>query len=133
MRAFGARAPLAESPAWRLAHRRPRPRGAPHGRKLPELEAHLCATFRYASTETEAQRRVRIGKSIVRLIMTHGYMLSGTGSNVYVQNLCRGLVREGHEVHLLCQEPKPLAYDFVNECSTVDASDVEKQGEQGTP
>ena len=35
--------------------------------------------------------------------MTHGYMLSGTGSNVYVQNLCRALVRGGHEVHLLCQ------------------------------
>jgi glycosyltransferase involved in cell wall biosynthesis len=65
--------------------------------------------------------------------MTHGYMLSGTGSNVYVQNLCRGLVREGHDVHLLCQEPKPLAYDFVNEYSTVDDDDVERQGEQETP
>jgi glycosyltransferase involved in cell wall biosynthesis len=69
----------------------------------------------------------------MRLIMTHGYMLSGTGSNVYVQNLCRSLVREGHDVHLLCQEPKPLAYDFVNECSTVDDNDVERQGEQETP
>lgn len=47
--------------------------------------------------------------------MTHGYMLSGTGSNVYVQNLCRGLVKMGHRVHLLCQEPAPLSYDFVNE------------------
>jgi glycosyltransferase involved in cell wall biosynthesis len=68
----------------------------------------------------------------MRLIMTHGYMLSGTGSNVYVQNLCRGLVREGHDVHLLCQEPKPLAYDFVNECSTVEADAIERQGEQET-
>jgi glycosyltransferase involved in cell wall biosynthesis len=68
----------------------------------------------------------------MRLIMTHGYMLSGTGSNVYVQNLCRGLMREGHDVHLLCQEPEPLAYDFVNECSTVD-DDIERQGEQETP
>jgi glycosyltransferase involved in cell wall biosynthesis len=64
--------------------------------------------------------------------MTHGYMLSGTGSNVYVQNLCRGLVREGHDVHLLCQEPQPLAYDFVNECSTVDEGEVDRQGEQET-
>jgi glycosyltransferase involved in cell wall biosynthesis len=75
---------------------------------------------------------VRIGNSFVRLIMTHGYMLSGTGSNVYVQNLCRGLVREGHDVHLLCQEPEPLAYDFVNECSTVDGGDIERRGEQET-
>ncbi len=47
--------------------------------------------------------------------MTHGYMFSGSGSNVYVQNLCRALVRLGHDVHLLCQEPNPLSYDFVNE------------------
>jgi glycosyltransferase involved in cell wall biosynthesis len=59
-------------------------------------------------------------------------MLSGSGSNVYVQNLCRALVREGHDVHLLCQEPKPLAYDFVNEYSTVDADDIARQGEQET-
>ena len=64
--------------------------------------------------------------------MTHGYMLSGTGSNVYVQNLCRGLVREGHEVHLLCQEPKPLTYDFVNESSTVEANGIDREGEQET-
>jgi glycosyltransferase involved in cell wall biosynthesis len=76
---------------------------------------------------------VRTENSIVRLIVTHGYMLSGTGSNVYVQNLCRGLVREGHEVHLLCQEPKPLDYDFVDEHSTVDGEDIERQGEQETP
>jgi glycosyltransferase involved in cell wall biosynthesis len=69
----------------------------------------------------------------VRLIMTHGYMLSGTGSNVYVQNLCRALVREGHDVHLLCQESDPLAYDFVNEYAVVDGGDIERQGERETP
>ena len=37
----------------------------------------------------------------MRIIMTHGYMLSGTGSNIYVQSLCRALVGEGHAVHLL--------------------------------
>jgi hypothetical protein len=51
-------------------------------------------------------------------------MLSGTESNVYVQNLCRGLVREGHDVHLLCQEKEPLAYDFVNEHSTVEVETI---------
>ena len=69
----------------------------------------------------------------MRLIMTHGYMLSGTGSNVYVQNLCRGLVRGGHDVHLLCQEKDPLAYDFVNERATVGGGDIERLGEQETP
>ena len=75
---------------------------------------------------------MRIRDSFVRLIMTHGYMLSGTGSNVYVQNLCRGLAREGHDVHLLCQESEPLAYDFVNEYRTIDASGIDRQGERET-
>ena len=65
--------------------------------------------------------------------MTHGYMLSGSGSFIYVQNLCRALVREGHDVHLLCQEPNPLAYDFVNEYYTVEGDEIEEQGEQQTP
>jgi hypothetical protein len=62
--------------------------------------------------------------------MTHGYLLSGTGSNVYVQNLCRALVKMGHEVHLLCQEPDPLSYDFVNEHHRASGAGVEKLGEQ---
>jgi glycosyltransferase involved in cell wall biosynthesis len=59
-------------------------------------------------------------------------MLSGTGSNIYVQNLCRGLVREGHDIHLICQEPEPLFYDFVAEHSTVHGDDIERQGEKET-
>jgi glycosyltransferase involved in cell wall biosynthesis len=69
----------------------------------------------------------------MRLLMTHGYMLSGTGSNVYVQNLCRALARMGHEVHLLCQEPTPLSYDFVNGHYRASARGVEKLGEQASP
>lgn len=65
--------------------------------------------------------------------MTHGYMFSGSGSNVYVQNLCRALVREGHDVHLLCQEPSPLSYDFVNEHATANAEGTRTLGEQETP
>jgi glycosyltransferase involved in cell wall biosynthesis len=69
----------------------------------------------------------------MRLLMTHGYMLSGTGSNVYVQNLCRALAGLGHDVHLLCQEPDPLSFDFVNGHYRASARGVEKLGEQATP
>jgi glycosyltransferase involved in cell wall biosynthesis len=69
----------------------------------------------------------------MKLIMTHGYMLSDTGSNVYVQNLCRALARAGHDVHLLCQDPKPLSYDFVGEFDMVDGNRIDKRGEQETP
>jgi glycosyltransferase involved in cell wall biosynthesis len=68
----------------------------------------------------------------VKLLITHGYMLSGSGSNVYVQNLCRALVRAGHEVHLLCQEPRPLDYDFVDEYCTVGEKGVEQRGKRET-
>lgn len=64
--------------------------------------------------------------------MTHGYLLSGSGSNVYVQNLCRTLAKEGHDVHLLCQDPDPLSYDFVSECYEASGNGVEKLGEQDT-
>ncbi len=65
--------------------------------------------------------------------MTHGYMLSGSGSNVYVQNLCRALVRAGHDVHLIIQEPDPLAYDFVNEHLAVDGDGISLLGSRETP
>jgi glycosyltransferase involved in cell wall biosynthesis len=69
----------------------------------------------------------------VKILMTHGYMLSGSGSNIYVQNLCRALVREGYDIHLLCQEPRPLDHDFVDEHATVNADGIELIGEQETP
>jgi glycosyltransferase involved in cell wall biosynthesis len=69
----------------------------------------------------------------MKILMTHGYMFSGSGSNVYVQNLCRALVREGHEVHLLCQEPRPLDYDFVNEHLSVNGQESSSLGGQDTP
>jgi len=40
----------------------------------------------------------------MRVLIFHGYMLRGTGSNIYNANLCRALARLGHEVHLLCQD-----------------------------
>ena len=59
-------------------------------------------------------------------------MLSGSGSNVYVQNLCRALVKEGHEVHLLCQEPRPLDYDFVSSHYKVDGDSIVEIGVRET-
>jgi len=40
----------------------------------------------------------------MRVLIFHGYMLRGTGSNIYNVNLASALVRLGHEVHLLCQD-----------------------------
>jgi len=40
----------------------------------------------------------------MRILIFHGYMLRGTGSNIYTANLARALAQLGHEVHLLCQQ-----------------------------
>jgi glycosyltransferase involved in cell wall biosynthesis len=40
----------------------------------------------------------------VRVLIFHGYLLSGTGSNVYNASLARAMRAMGHEVHLLCQD-----------------------------
>jgi len=43
----------------------------------------------------------------VRILIWHGYYLSGTGSNVYTQAVAREWSRAGHEVAVVCQELWP--------------------------
>src|SRR4051795_4782279 len=50
----------------------------------------------------------------MRILVFHGYLLHGTGSNVYNARLAEALVRAGHEVHLLCQDRDPLALEWVD-------------------
>lgn len=40
----------------------------------------------------------------MRILIFHGYLLRGTGSNIYNASLAPALARLGHEVHLLCQD-----------------------------
>ena len=40
----------------------------------------------------------------MRILVFHGYLLRGTGSNIYNASLVRALARLGHEVHLVCQD-----------------------------
>jgi len=50
--------------------------------------------------------------SQVRILLWHGYLLGGTGSNVYTRQLAREWSRAGHDVTVLSQEPRPEAYDL---------------------
>jgi glycosyltransferase involved in cell wall biosynthesis len=49
----------------------------------------------------------------VRVLVFHGYLLRGTGSNVYNASLAAALVRLGHQVDLLCQERHAEELEFV--------------------
>jgi glycosyltransferase involved in cell wall biosynthesis len=48
----------------------------------------------------------------MRILLWHGYLLGGTGSNVYTRQLVREWTRAGHDVTLFCQEPHPETYDL---------------------
>ncbi len=48
----------------------------------------------------------------MKIVLWHGYLLGGTGSNVYTRALARAWSRLGHEVVILCQERNPDAYDL---------------------
>jgi glycosyltransferase involved in cell wall biosynthesis len=50
----------------------------------------------------------------VRVLIFHGYLLDGTGSNVYNARLAAALLRLGHEVHLFCQDRHPERQPFVD-------------------
>jgi glycosyltransferase involved in cell wall biosynthesis len=48
----------------------------------------------------------------VRILLWHGYLLAGTGSNVYSRALAREWSNAGHEVVLVSQEREPEQYDL---------------------
>ncbi|HUP31703.1 MAG TPA: glycosyltransferase family 4 protein [Gaiellaceae bacterium] len=48
----------------------------------------------------------------MRILLWHGYLLGGTGSNVYTRALAREWVRAGHDVTVLSQEPQPEQHDL---------------------
>jgi glycosyltransferase involved in cell wall biosynthesis len=47
----------------------------------------------------------------MRILLWHGYLLDGTGSNVYTRSLARAWRVLGHDVIVVCQEPHPERYD----------------------
>jgi glycosyltransferase involved in cell wall biosynthesis len=48
----------------------------------------------------------------VRILLWHGYLLAGTGSNIYTRAVAREWGRAGHDVVLFCQEPHPAGFDL---------------------
>lgn len=61
----------------------------------------------------------------MRILIFHGYLLSGTGSNVYNASLAAALVRGGHEVHLFCQDRSPLEHDWVDAVGDWDSGSLQ--------
>ncbi len=70
------------------------------------LECILVATA--GATYEESVRIFHV----MKILLWHGYLLGGTGSNVYTRALAREWARAGHEVVVFCQEPHPERYDL---------------------
>jgi glycosyltransferase involved in cell wall biosynthesis len=49
----------------------------------------------------------------MRILLWHGYLLGGTGSNVYTRAVAREWSRAGHDIVVLCQEPQPERFDLA--------------------
>lgn len=69
----------------------------------------------------------------MKVLICHGYVLKGTGSNQYVQSLARAFCRLGCEVVVMCQEPNP-DLDFVSSfvCGKAGSNNPEKVWERET-
>ncbi|MEA2483907.1 MAG: hypothetical protein QOC55_1854 [Thermoleophilaceae bacterium] len=50
----------------------------------------------------------------MRILIFHGFLLRGTGSNVYNASLAAALAKLGHEVHLFCQDRHAAELPFVD-------------------
>ena len=49
----------------------------------------------------------------MKILLWHGYLLAGTGSNVYTQAIARAWSRAGHDVTVFCQEREPERFDLA--------------------
>src|SRR5438477_6134541 len=49
----------------------------------------------------------------LKILLWHGYLLGGTGSNVYTRALARAWSIAGHEVTVICQERHAERYDLA--------------------
>src|SRR5512141_2813322 len=48
----------------------------------------------------------------MRILLWHGYLLGGTGSNVYTRALAREWSNAGHDVVVVSQQREPELYDL---------------------
>jgi glycosyltransferase involved in cell wall biosynthesis len=60
-----------------------------------------------------AVSNARANSNRMNIVLWHGYLLGGTGSNVYTRALAREWARAGHDVALVSQEPHPERYDLA--------------------
>ena len=58
------------------------------------------------------------------ICILHGYLLDGSGSNLWTRSIVESLCRNGEIIHLVCQEDQSERYDFIADafCYGLDGS-----------
>jgi glycosyltransferase involved in cell wall biosynthesis len=69
------------------------------------------------------------------ICILHGYLLEGSGSNLWTRSIVEALCRQGHDIHLMAQENHPDRYPCIVEARRYDGDDTETffQQEQRYP
>lgn len=67
----------------------------------------------------------------MRIILWHGWLLEGSGSNVYTARVARILRSRGHDVVLMCQEGHPERYEWIDAAGAVDGGGVAEPAPTG--
>ena len=68
----------------------------------------------------------------MHLLLLHGYLLRGTGSNIYVANIAKAWRNQGHAVTVVCQERRAATLPFVQEYVGPDDAVPATPPERGT-
>ena len=69
----------------------------------------------------------------MRVLLWHGWLLEGTGANVYAARVSAAWRRSGHEVILLCQQRHAERFDFVDAWGSVGPEGISQLVETGVP
>lgn len=67
----------------------------------------------------------------MKILLWHGYLLTGSGSNVYSANVARSWRRRGHDVLVVCQERHPQSLTFVDAYGVFDGTNVDMRSMEG--
>jgi len=67
----------------------------------------------------------------VRILIFHGYLLRGTGSNIYNASLIEALASLGHEVHILCQDRSAAELPLVGATGRWEDGELLVDGDPG--
>jgi glycosyltransferase involved in cell wall biosynthesis len=75
--------------------------------------------------------RIAAYDAIVKVLIWHGWLLEGSGSNVYTARVAEVLRASGNDVVVVCQEPHPERYPWIDAWATLDANGPSTLTESG--